>query len=68
MDLVLNLMYTILWTVEGVTMPRHGYELYHPPEENIWRLIISGILILCTLMEIKKQVTSKKNALRLCFA
>ena len=62
MDLALNLVYTILWTVESVTMPKHGYELFLPLKENIWRLIISGIIILFTLMEIKKQVTSKNNA------
>ena len=62
MDLALNLVYTILWTVESVTMPKYGYELFLPLKENIWRLIISGIIILFTLMEIKKQVTSKNNA------
>ena len=65
MDLALNLTYTILWTVESVTMPRRGYQLYLPPKENISRLIISGIIILFTLMEIKKQVTSKKNVSQL---
>ena len=56
LDLVLNLIYTILWTVESVTIPKNGDELYTPLRENIWRLAMNGFIILFTLMEIKRQV------------
>ena len=54
-----NLFYTILWTVEAVTTPRHGSQLYEPLKENIDRLIINVFIVLITLMEITKKVTSK---------
>ena len=56
LDVVLNLIYTILWTVEGVTLPKYGHELYLPVRKNIARIIISGLIILFTLAEIKRQV------------
>ena len=56
LDLFLNLIYTILLTVEGVTMPKHGHELYLPVGENIWRFTIGGLLILFTLTETKRQI------------
>ncbi|XP_028405944.1 uncharacterized protein LOC114528490 [Dendronephthya gigantea] len=56
LDLVLNLLYTILWTILAVTLPRHGKDLYVPLVSNIWRIVIVGILILLTLNEIRKQI------------
>ena len=58
-DLVLNLVYTILWTAIGVTLPKYGRDLYLPIRENVWRLTIGVLLILLTFVEIRKQVTSK---------
>jgi hypothetical protein len=63
LDLVVNLVYTILWTVLAVTLPRHGRDLYIPLTTNIWRLFIVGILVLLTLVEIKKQIFSKLGCL-----
>jgi hypothetical protein len=63
MDMALNLIYTMLWTIIAVTTPRYGHDLYLPLEDNIWRFIIAGMIVLFTLMEIKRQVTSKKNFL-----
>ena len=59
LDLVLNLIYTILWTVLAVTLPKHGRDLYIPLKSNVWRLVIVFILILLTLVEIRKQIISK---------
>ncbi len=66
MDMVLNLIYTIIWTVEAVTIPRYGNEFYQNATKHVWRLIIGGFIILFTLMEIKKQVTSKRMFVSLC--
>lgn len=66
MDLAINLIYTILWTVEGVTMPRHCYELVYPVEKNIWRFIIDGFIILFTVWEIKKQVEGRNSKIACC--
>ena len=59
LDLVVNLVYTILWTVFAVTLSRHGRDLYFPITSNIWRVIIDIFLILLTLVEIRKQILSK---------
>ncbi len=58
-DLVLNLIYTILWTVLAVTLPKQGENLYSPLKSNAWRLVIVGLLIVLTLVEIRKQILSK---------
>ena len=58
-ELVLNLVYTILWSVIGVSLPKTGREMYEPLGENIWRLVIGILLILLTIWEIKIQVMSK---------
>ena len=56
LDLVINLIYTILWTLVGVTFPQNGKELYLPLKKNIWRITIHGLIVLFTLFEIKKQI------------
>ena len=58
-DIVLNLIYTTLWTVLAVTLPKHGRDLYIPLGANSWRLIIGIFLILLTVVEIRKQILSK---------
>ena len=58
-DIVLNLIYTILWTVLAVTLPKFGRDLYIPLAANSWRLIIGIFLILLTVVEIRKQILSK---------
>ena len=58
-DLVLNVVYTILWTVLAVTLPIHGRDLYLPIVKNSWRLIIGILLIILTMLEIRKQVIGK---------
>ena len=59
LDLVINLIYTILWTVLGVTLPKEGQHLYTPLKDNVWRLILVAIIILLTLVETRKQILSK---------
>ncbi|XP_028408521.1 uncharacterized protein LOC114531074 [Dendronephthya gigantea] len=56
LDLVINLVYAILWTVLAVTLPRIGQDLYWPLAEHSWRLVIGILLILFTIMEIRKQI------------
>ena len=58
-DLVINLFYTMLWTVLGITLPKHGRDLYLPLGANSWRLTIGIIVILLTILEIRKQITSE---------
>jgi len=59
LDLIINLVYTVLWTVLAVTLPNNGRDLYLPLAENSWRLLIGILLILFTILEIKKQIMSK---------
>ena len=55
-DLVLNLLYTILWTILAVSLPKQGRDLYLPIAENSWRLVIGILLVIYTIVEIRKQV------------
>ena len=59
LDLVINLLYAVLWTILAVTLPQNGQDLYLPPGKNSWRLIIDILLIFFTMLEIRKQVLSK---------
>ena len=66
LDLVINLIYTILWSVLGVTLSKSGKDLYSPLSSNVWRLIIVAIIILLTLVETRKQILSKSFNVRAC--
>ena len=59
LDLVMNLIYAILWTVLAVSLPSKGKDLYWPLVDQLWRVIIGILLILLTIMEIRKQILSK---------
>ena len=59
LDLIINLVYTVLWTVLAVTLPNNGRDLYLPHADTAWRLTIGILLILFTVLEIRKQVVSK---------
>ena len=61
LDLVINLVYTILWTVLAVTLPKHGRDLYLPVGEKSWRLVIGILLMFLTILEIRKQIIGKIN-------
>ena len=67
MDLVLNLVYTILWTVLAVTLPMYGRDLYLPIEKKSWRLVIGILLVVFTVWEIRKQIIGK-HAMRTRFS
>ena len=56
-SLCLNMLYAILWTILAVTSPLQGDELYLPWSRKAWRLVISGIVCLMTIDEIRRQVT-----------
>jgi uncharacterized membrane protein YhdT len=56
-NLCLNLLYAILWTILAVTSPTEGDQLYFPWSRNAWRLVISVIVCLMTIDEIRKQIT-----------
>ena len=59
LDLVINLLYTILWTVLAVTLPNYGRDLYLPLGKNSWRLVIDIMIIFFTILEIRKQFLSE---------
>lgn len=58
LDLTTNLLYSVLWTVLGVTLPHKASELYTPLRERWWRLVLAILVILLTFVEIFKQVAS----------
>ena len=64
LDLVFNLIYTILWSIVGVTLPRHGKELYLPLKKNILTITIHGLIVLFTLFEIKRQIAQTVHVRR----
>ncbi|XP_028405932.1 uncharacterized protein LOC114528470 isoform X2 [Dendronephthya gigantea] len=55
-DLALNLIYTTLWTLLAITLPKYGRDLYIPIGPNSWRLVVGIFLILLTIVEIRKQI------------
>ena len=56
-NLCFNLLYAIMWTILAVTSPTEGDELYLPWSRKAWRLVISVLLCLMTINEIRKQIT-----------
>lgn len=56
-NLGLNLLYAILWTILGVTSTTDGDELYLPWSRKAWRLVLSGIVCLMTVDEVRRQIT-----------
>ena len=43
-----NLFYTLIWTVLGILLPRHGESYYTPLSSNWWRLLLEIIGLLLT--------------------
>jgi uncharacterized membrane protein len=58
LDLATNLLFSILWTVLGVTLPHKAKELYEPLTERWWRLVLAILVMFLTFVEIFKQVAS----------
>ena len=58
LDLATNLLFSILWTVLGVTLPHKAKELYEPLSERWWRLVLAILVMFLTFVEIFKQVAS----------
>ncbi|XP_028395796.1 transient receptor potential cation channel subfamily V member 3-like [Dendronephthya gigantea] len=56
-NLGLNLLYAILWTILGVTSTTNGDELYLPWSRKAWRLVLSGVVCLMTIDEVRRQIT-----------
>lgn len=50
-DLVLNTMYAILWTVLGVTLPQNPTARYSPLGEVWWRITLEILILLLTVYE-----------------
>ena len=46
----LNLLYTLLWTALGVSMPRDDVGAYYTPlSKNVWRIVLEVISLILTL-------------------
>lgn len=58
LDLATNLLFSILWTVLGVTMPHDADKLYKPLQECWWRLVLAILVMFLTFVEIFKQIAS----------
>ncbi|XP_028409086.1 transient receptor potential cation channel subfamily A member 1 homolog [Dendronephthya gigantea] len=51
LDLVLNTVYAILWTILGVTLPQHPNERYTPLSGMWWRVTLEVCILLLTIYE-----------------
>ncbi|XP_046863992.1 transient receptor potential cation channel subfamily V member 6-like [Xenia sp. Carnegie-2017] len=58
LDLATNLLFSILWTILGVTLPNNANELYEPISKRWWRLLLAILVMLLTFLEIFKQMAS----------
>lgn len=65
LDLVINLVYAILFTVFAVETPAVGQELYLPLRDKAWRLFLGLVLILINAYMMFLQV---KSELPFCLA
>ena len=45
----INLLYTLIWTVLGILLPREGENYYTPLSSNWWRLLLEIIGVLLTV-------------------
>ena len=45
----INLFYTLIWTVLGIFLPRHGEKYYSPMSETWWRLVLEVFGVLMTV-------------------
>ena len=51
LDLVLNTIYAILWTVLGITLPQHPNQRYSPLSEVWWRITLEICIFVLTVYE-----------------
>ena len=59
LDLVINLVYAVLFTVFAVETPAVGEDLYLPLSDKAWRLFLGLVLILINAYMMYLQVRSK---------
>eukprot|EP00111_Clytia_hemisphaerica_P019381 TCONS_00057216-protein len=59
----INLLYTILWTALGITMPRDDVTAYYSPlSDNIWRICLEVISLILAVYFIVKQVVEVQRS------
>ena len=51
-----SLLFVVVWTVLGVTMPRKTSELYAPLKTASWRIALGALGVLMTLNEIRREL------------
>ncbi|XP_065055381.1 transient receptor potential cation channel subfamily A member 1-like isoform X4 [Rhopilema esculentum] len=52
----INLFYTLIWTVLGIFLPRHGEKYYSPISETWWRLVLEVFGVLMTVYFIFSEI------------
>ena len=45
----INLIYTLIWTILGILLPRHGENYYTPMSSNWWRMLLELFGLLLTV-------------------
>ena len=61
LDLIVNVLYAILFTVFAVGTPGEGRELYSPAKSKSWRVLIGIVLMVVTAYQMYLQIRSKRR-------
>ena len=59
--LILNMFYTLVWTILGILIPRKGESFYIPLKENWWRIILEIIVVVLTVYFLISEINLLKR-------
>ena len=65
---ILNLFYTLIWTILGIFIPREGESFYTPLSNNWWRVVFEVIGVLLTVYFLVSEILIVKSTERSHFA
>ena len=55
-QVIVSLVFVIIWTLLGVLTPNKASELYSPIDQKWWRVVLGVIAVLLTFNEIRREV------------
>lgn len=59
LDLGFYIIFNVMWTAMSMTTPKNGRDLYHPLNENIWRIILLVLIGTTIVYQVCLQIRGK---------
>lgn len=56
LDLLFHVIFGVTWTSICMGTPAKGKELYVPPEDNVWRIVLGVFVLLMTVFDIGRHI------------